>query len=130
LCLLFSVRGRKYLILDKIIKYLTRDDNSEVFQLPLTFWYKLGVLIESHKTRRPYIDNIRLLFDESFYMEKRDLFLKEIEEKIVDYCRTPKTGKEIANLCGFKNSRDFEKKYLEKLVLQNLIKYENETYIA
>ncbi|MCQ2584469.1 MAG: hypothetical protein MJ185_02670 [Treponema sp.] len=76
LCVLFSVRGKRALILEKIIKYLTSNYNNEVFQLPLTFWYKMGVLIDSHRTRKVYIENILQLSKNNgkeFFYSKQEL---------------------------------------------------------
>lgn len=133
LCVLFSVRGKKYLVLDKIIKYLTKDDENEVFQYPLSFWYKLGALIENRKTRKVYINNILLLYRASikeFFYGKNDFKFDEQERKILDYCSSEKSKHQIADYCGYKNERAFASKYLEILVQQQLLKVENGKYIS
>lgn len=133
LCILFSVRGKKYLILDKIIKYLSENDEYEIFQMPLNFWYKLGTLIELHKTRKSYIKNIYLLCKEDgkkFYCSQGELKADELEKEILGFCSEPRAKKEIAEYCGYKNQRAFASRYLKTLVEQQLLKYENGKYLA
>mgnify|MGYP006056342529 FL=1 len=133
LCLLFAVRGKRYHILDKIIKQLTKDDEYAAFQLPLGFWYKLGVLIDSRKTRMAYINNILRLYradGKDFFCSQKEIEEDCLEKRILDFCIEPRTAKEIAKNCGYENDRAFSRKFLSILVEQKLLSYENRKYIA
>ena len=39
-----------------------------------------------------------------------------IYEKILEYCKTPRLKKEIIEYCGYRDRKNFEKKYLKPLI--------------
>lgn len=78
LFVLFCAVGREFRTLRRLLKFLTSYSEEGVFKLPLSFWFRLCILIQGRKARKSNVMHLLHMTKEDldFYGRENDLCKK------------------------------------------------------